>query len=159
MPYTNLSGELSPLAIQIIQEAVEATKEQMPFLITLTAQERQRIFKMRDKSLAFVENCLLAAKGNPDILPGTFDVVAYEKVVKLAFSLNEVASNVNQLASQVDDTLMAARSEAIHASVEVYHYVQAAQKKKPGLKAVAEQLSARFAKKAKQKNLSLPNTP
>ena len=149
MAYKNLSAELADADVQAIKSSLAAIRKKLPFLITLAPDERKQLFKMGDKSLAFVENSLLAAKNNPDVLPASFEVAEYEKDVRLAVSLSEVATAIAQLASDVDDTRMAVSSEAIGASTDVYNYVKTAAKPTPGLKPVAEQLSARFTKTAK----------
>jgi hypothetical protein len=73
--------------------------------------------------------------------------------VDLSVALNEINTELQKLCSEVDDTLMAASSEAIEQGTEVYTYVKAAAKKKPGLKPLVDQLGARFVKTKKVKKL------
>lgn len=65
MPYQNLSAQMSKEDIEAVKTALATIRQKMPFLITLTTQERRKLFKMGDKSLAFVENSLMAAKKQP----------------------------------------------------------------------------------------------
>jgi len=144
MAYQNIAATLSPQDIQEIKAALQTVQKKMPFLITLSTEERRKLLKMGDKSLAFVNNSVTAAQSNREILPSTFDVEELVRDYQLATALTELLISVQQLAEQVDDTLMAVGSEAMSSSLTVYDYVKTASKKTPGLKTVAEQLGERF---------------
>ncbi|MEH2075616.1 MAG: hypothetical protein V7K57_14680 [Nostoc sp.] len=144
MAYQNIAATLSPQDIQEIKAALQTVQKKMPFLITLSTEERRKLLKMGDKSLAFVNNSVTAAQSNREILPATFDVEELVRDYQLAIALTELLISVQQLAEQVDDTLMAVGSEAMTSSLTVYDYVKTASKKTPGLKTVAEQLGERF---------------
>lgn len=146
MPYQNISAEVSDADLQAVKTALETVRQKLPFLVTLTPAERRHLFKMGDKSLAFVQNSLQAARNNPGILPASFDLPGFERDVKLAVVLNDVVGSLRQMTSQVDDTLLGVGSEAMNAATEVYGYVKAAVRKTPGLKPVATQLGERFKK-------------
>ncbi|WP_287129296.1 hypothetical protein [Candidatus Cyanaurora vandensis] len=79
----------------------------MPFLITLTTEERRKLYKMGDKSLAFVTKGLNAAQSNPEILPPSFSLDDYAQDCALANSLTEVLQLIAQFQEQIDDTLLA----------------------------------------------------
>ena len=113
-------------------------------LVTLSAEERRKLVKMGDKSLAFVNNSVTAAQSNREILPASFDVEEFVRDYQLATSLTEILTSMRQVSEQVDDTLLAVGSEAMTSSLTVYDYVKTAAKKTPGLKTVAEQLGERF---------------
>ncbi|QMS90280.1 hypothetical protein HUN01_22805 [Nostoc edaphicum CCNP1411] len=144
MAYQNIAATLSPQDIQEIKAALQTVQKKLPFLITLSTEERRKLVKMGDKSLAFVNNSVTAAQSNREILPATFDVEELVRDYQLATALTELLISVQQLAEQVDDTLMAVGSEAMTSSLTVYDYVKTASKKTPGLKTVAEQLGERF---------------
>jgi len=144
MAYQNIAAALSPQDIQEIKAALQTVQQKMPFLVTLSTEERRKLVKMGDKSLAFVNNSVTAAQSNREILPATFDVEELVRDYQLATVLTELLISVQQLAEQVDDTLMAVGSEAMTSSLTVYDYVKTASKKTPGLKTVAEQLGERF---------------
>lgn len=144
MPYQNIAAALLPQDIQEIKAALQTVQKKLPFLITLSTEERRKLVKMGDKSLAFVNNSVTAAQSNREILPATFDVEELVRDYQLATALTELLTSVQQLAEQVDDTLMAVGSEAMTNSLTVYDYVKTASKKTPGLKTVAEQLGERF---------------
>jgi hypothetical protein len=144
MSYQNIAATLSPQDIQEIKAALQTVQKKMPFLITLSTEERRKLVKMGDKSLAFVNNSITAAQSNREILPATFDVEELVQDYQLAAALTELLTSMQQLTEQVDDTLMAVGSEAMTSSLTVYDYVKTASKKTPGLKTVAEQLGERF---------------
>ena len=144
MPYQNITASLSPADIQEIKAAFATIEAKLPFLVTLSAEERRNLFKMGNKRLAFVNNSLIAAQSNRDILPASFDLDEFVRDYQLAANLTEVLIGLRQLTEQVDDTLMAVGSEAMGSSLTVYDYVKTAAKKTPGLKIVAELLSDRF---------------
>ncbi len=144
MPYQDISTTLSEADMQAIKAAIKTIQQNLPFLITLTVEERRKLFKMGDKSLAFVNNSLSAAQSNQNILPPSFNVEALVQDTQLAASLTEILILLRQLTEQVDDMLMAVGSEAMTSSLTIYDYVKTAAKKTPGLKMLAEQLGDRF---------------
>ncbi len=144
MAYQNITASVSPEDMQQIKAALQTIQKKLPFLITLSTEERRRLFKMGDKSLAFVNNSLTAAQSNPDILPASFDIQEFVRDYQLAATLTELLIALRQLSEQVDDTLLAVGSEAMSSSLTVYDYVKTAAKKTPGLKSLAEQLGDRF---------------
>ncbi|BAY74275.1 hypothetical protein NIES25_06860 [Nostoc linckia NIES-25] len=156
MAYQNITGSLSPQDIQEIKAALQKVQQKLPFLVTLSADERRKLVKMGDKSLAFVNNSITAAQSNREILPATFDVDELVRDYQLATALTELLISMQQLTEQVDDTLMAVGSEAMTGSLTVYDYVKTASKKTPGLKSVAEQLGERFKAISKGKSAKTP---
>jgi hypothetical protein len=144
MAYQNITASLSPADIQEIKAAFATIEAKLPFLVTLSAEERRNLFKMGDKRLAFVNTSLIAAQSNRNILPASFDLDEFVRDYQLAANLTEVLIGLRQLTEQVDDTLMAVGSEAMGSSLTVYDYVKTAAKKTPGLKTIAEQLGERF---------------
>ena len=144
MSYQNISAKLTETDLQDIKAALATIEAKLPFLIHLTVEERRKLFKMGNKSLAFVSNSLTVAQSNPDILPARFDLDEFSSDYQLAITLTEVHFRLQQLTEKVDDTLMAVSSEAMTSSLTVYEYIKTAAKNTPGLKAIAEQLSERF---------------
>ncbi len=155
MPYQNISAQLSAADIQAVKDAVAAVRQKLPFLVSLTNDERKSIYKAGN-SLSFVQGSLQAAKNNPGILPASFDAAGFESDVNLFAVLTELNTVVAQVASEMDDTRMAVGSEAMGESTQVYNYVKAAAKTTPGLKPVADQLGERFQKASPQKQPAPP---
>lgn len=144
MAYQNITGTLSAADIQEIKAALQTVQQKLPFLVTLSTEERRKLVKMGDKSLAFVNNSVTAAQSNREILPASFNVEELVRDYQLASTLTELLTLIKQLNEQVDDTLLAVGSEAMTGSLTVYDYVKTAAKKTPGLKTLADQLGERF---------------
>ena len=144
MPYQDINVTLSEQDLQEIKQSIATIQQKLPFLITLTATERRRLFKMGDRRLVFVQTSLNAAQSNQNILPASFDLNGFTNDYRLATTLTEVDMLLSQLNEQVDDTLLAVGSEAMASSLTVYDYVKTAAKKTPGLKGIAEQLGSLF---------------
>lgn len=144
MPYTDINTTLSDVDRQAIKQAIVLIQQKMPFLVTLSADDRQRLYKMGDKRLAFVQHSLSAAQSNPNILPASFDLQGFSNDYQLATDLSELLMLLTQLTEQVDDTLLAVGSEAMSSSLTVYDYIKTAAKKTPGLKTISEQLGNLF---------------
>lgn len=144
MAYQNVTATLKEADIKEIKAALEIIQQKLPFLITLSVEERRKLFKMGDKSLAFVNNSLTVAQSNRDILPASFDLDEFVRDYQLAATLTELLLGLRQMTEQVDDTLLAVGSEAMSSSLTVYDYVKTAAKKTPGLKILAQQLGERF---------------
>ncbi len=54
MAYQNIAAALSPQDIQEIKAALQKIQQKMPFLVTLSTEERRKLVKMGDKSLGRV---------------------------------------------------------------------------------------------------------
>jgi hypothetical protein len=144
MPYHDISAKVSDADCRPSKPALDTMRQKLPFLDTLTPAERRRLYKMGDRSLAFVLNRLQAAKNNAGVLLASFDLPGFERDVRLAVALKELLGAFRQMTSRLDGTLLGMGSEAMNAATEVYGYVQAAARKTPGLKPVAVQLGERF---------------
>ncbi|MGV0027577.1 hypothetical protein [Phormidesmis priestleyi] len=144
MSVKEVNANLSDADLQEIKRAIDTIQNKLPFLMTLSAEERKQLYKLGDKRLPFVQNSLNAAQNNRNILPASFDYDGFANDYRLATTLTDLRMRLRQLTEQVDDTLLAVGSEAMVSSLTVYDYVKTASKKTPGLKAIAEQLGNLF---------------
>lgn len=151
MPYQNIDASVSANDLQAMKDAFAAVLAKLPFLVSLTAEERKSTFKTGPDRLSFVTNCASAAQSNPNIFPASFDGGAFQKDVALFAVLTELGTLADSIASQIDDTRLAVGGEAMQQASQVYKYVQTAAKITPGLKPVAEQLGQQFQKAGKAK--------
>src|SRR5678815_4597452 len=104
MGYKNISVELAPSTVGEVRECMENIRRKLPFLITLSKAERRHLFKMGDKSLAFVENSLTVARNHPEALPANFDYLEFNRDVGLMEGLIEVEMELDKLRAEVNDT-------------------------------------------------------
>ena len=103
-----------------IEGHLTAIEAALPFLADLTPDERRSLPKMGDKSRAFVERTLGLARQDDSFLPRSLDVDAFGKDLALWQALDGLRSRVARLLELIDDTQIAAGSEAYLAALEVY---------------------------------------
>ena len=119
-----------------------------PYVIALSGDEIQSLFKMSDKSISFVGKCIFYAKNNASYLPGFVNMPELEKDYKAVEDLFTILRPLNELVKSISDTAILAGSEAIASSVSIYNTVKQAEKMNvPGAKAVYDDLKKRFVKK------------
>jgi hypothetical protein len=152
MSYNNISASISPEKMQAIKEAIKLIGDDLPFLISLTADEKRGLIKLGPKSVDFVRDCANVANNYPQILPVGFDATELGKDSLLFEQLSEVKMLLNSLNEKINDTTTAVGNEAMKSSLTVYDYVKTAAKSQPGLKSVAEDLQKRFKGQGKRQN-------
>lgn len=132
-----------------VLQAIATIKEKLPFLIDLTNEERKSLPKLGDKSRAFVSKALEVATQNPEFLPRSFDLEEMRKDVQLFEALYPLLLSLGQLQELVDDTYLAAGSEAYAAALQVYNYAKASGQG-AGLESVVEEMGQRFVHKTRK---------
>jgi hypothetical protein len=116
-----------------------------PYEITLTPTERRDMLKMGDKSLSFVEKSHEYAVKNPELVPPYLNMPAFNIDFADAHGLWTCRNSALQLYEAIDDTTMAAGSEAYQAALVFYNSVKvAAANDVPGAKAIYSELKQRF---------------
>ncbi len=149
MAATAISATLAQTDREAVMSAVNTIKDSLPFLIDLTAEERKALPKMGDKSRAFVTKALEVATQNPDFLPRSFNLEEMRKDVQLFEAMYPIVVALTQLQELVDDTCLAAGSEAYAAALQVYNYAKASGQG-GGLDGVVSELGQRFARKPRK---------
>jgi hypothetical protein len=140
-----LSATVSAQDLTAISEALDAITARLPFLINLTAEERQVYAKMGDKTVAFVEKALEYAREHPNLVPPYLNVAEFERDMALIRQLQAVARPVQSLAEALDDTIMLAGSESYSAALTFYSSVRTAKNLNvPGTKSIYDALRMRF---------------
>jgi hypothetical protein len=142
-----INGELLPEQQQAILQAITDIQAKLPFMVDLTMDDRRTIPKMGDKSRAFVDQSLVIAMQNQDILPRSFDVTAYQRDVALVRQLEPVVLAMRQLMKHVEDTYIAAGSDAYSNALLVYQVAKLAGKN-GSLDEHLDSLGRRFARRA-----------
>lgn len=141
-----IKGELSNEQQRAILDLLWEIQEKMPFLIDLTIDERRSLPKMGDKSRAFVDQGLVLADQNPNILPRSFDIDEYRRDIQLAKQLEPVVLAMRQVMNRLEDSYIAVGSDAYSQTLLVYQAAKLAGKD-GGLGQHLEGLSKRFARK------------
>ncbi len=132
----------------ILQNLQEAKSALAPFLQALTKSERSNLFKMGDKSVPTVQKVETYLETNSEFAPSYMDKAEFLKDVAVVTQLTPIVNILNQLASDVEDTLMLAGSEALKSSLLYYGQVKEANDKGvASAKPIYEDLRKRFSKR------------
>ncbi|GAA4209684.1 hypothetical protein GCM10022289_35640 [Pedobacter jeongneungensis] len=136
----------------VIAKALKALQESKaalaPYLRALSDDEKKSLFKMGDKTIATVKKVKSYIETNPEFVPAYMDKAEFLKDEQLAAQLSPLSSLAEQLASDLDDTVVLAGSDAISSALLYYGQVKEAYAKGvPASKPIYEDLSQRFARK------------
>ena len=149
MTVNRISKALTQSERDKVMNAIATIREELPFLVHLTAEERVAMPKMGDKSRAFVSKALEVATQNPDFVPRSFDIEEMRKDMQLFEQLYPIVVALSQLKELVDNTAMAAGSEAYAAALQVYTYAKASGQG-AGLEGLVDEMGQRFARKPRK---------
>ncbi|MFT3753660.1 MAG: hypothetical protein QM800_12560 [Paludibacter sp.] len=125
-----------------IEEVIALLK---PHAVIMTADERASALKVGDKSFTCIKKAFGYTKTNPEFVPSYLNVEDFEIDLNDADGHPTIVSLTNQLYNYLDDTKLAARSEAYSAALYYYGSVQqAAAVNLPGAKAIYDDLKQYF---------------
>jgi hypothetical protein len=148
MAENRVSAVLSSADREAVLAAIQTIHSKLPFLISLTPEQRKGMLKLGPKSVDFVNNALTVSNQNAQLLPPVFDQAEWQKDVELLTGLNAIATALSPLAEKIDDTLMVAGSEAYAAALSAYNYLKAANAS-GGLDGLLDDLGQRFARRSR----------
>ena len=146
MTTKNLISAALPAADKTaIQTAIQTITSKLPFLISLTNEERKYNLKLGDKTGVFMQKALDYAKNNPALVPPFTDTVEITKDLTLYNDLTNVLEWLMPLVQKIEDTQMEAGTEAYSGILPFYGSTKvASQKDVPGARAIYEDLQERF---------------
>src|SRR6187402_434855 len=122
-----------------------------PFLLALTPEERQSIYKMGDKTLATVLKTKDYVVTNPQFVPSYMNVPEFVADATVVNQLSPITNLATQLSRNVEDTMMLAGSEALQEALVYYGQIkEAASKGVPSAGPIYEDLKQRFTKKPRK---------
>ena len=121
-----VSGVLTDETLSTALAGIQSLTESMNFLISLSPDERRRITKLKGGHVDFVREIRDVCNQNPGFLPRQFDLEEFDRDVALANQLDQVETALSTLARQMEDTLMAVRSDMYSSALEAYGYLQVA---------------------------------
>jgi hypothetical protein len=145
-----ISATLSAAERDEIIAKIAEIKTKLPFLLNLTTAERSQFRKMGNKGVAYVADCMRAGKAFPKILPPSIDITELERDLTLHNYLSEIAVNVRSLAEGIDDTIMAAGSDAMSNSDDIYAYLKRAGGSDDNIKTHLNQMGRHYKRKTKK---------
>lgn len=136
--------------------AIATIRSKLPFLISLTADQRQGLATIRDGNRSFHEKSAGYMASRPDLVPSFVSLPEFTKDKAVFTQLLEIAQALGPLAQDLDDTLAEVGHELIMPEFAFYQNVQAAAKAGiTGAKAIHDDLKVRFPGRNKTK----PATP
>ncbi|HEY9618115.1 MAG TPA: hypothetical protein V6C64_14815 [Microcoleaceae cyanobacterium] len=143
MTTRTVDAALSQQEIDRIIATLKTIRDQLPFLVGLSIQERRQLSKMGRKSQTFSVRALDMAVQHSDIMPRHLDIAAARRDVALFESLNPILQSVNHLRELLEDTQMLAGSEAYAAARLAYNSAKVSGKNL-GLDEIVTDLSQQF---------------
>ncbi len=151
MVQNKVSAALTDEIITLILNSIASITQNLPFLISLTQEERAALPKYGDKSVAFVQKALALGIQKPDILPRNFDIEEMKKDNALYPMLYQIYSPLSVLFNKLQDTYMQVGSEQYQGALKIYSEAQDAGEDMAGFEDVMDELSRRFIRKPYQK--------
>jgi len=128
----------------------------MPFLITLSEEERKRLKSIGNKNLSYVQKCLEGAIAFPDELKKNFDTAEFKKDVELFNNLIGAHVACAALLEMIDDSMKAAGIDAMGASSEVYASLKLSAKNNANVKSIVAEIAERFKGQSNKGNTKPP---
>lgn len=134
-----------------VQTAIQTINGKLPFLISLTNDERKGGIKLGDKTVAFILKAIDYAEANPMLVPPYVNLVEIKKDYTLQQDLIEIQQWMAELLQKIEDTQQEAGVEALNGILGFYQAVRVATEKDvPGARAIYEDLSQRFPGRSKK---------
>ncbi len=148
-----ISYVVPPAELKLIKEAIAVLQAKLePNLISLSIEERRNLNKMGEVSRPFVEKVIEYVEINPEF-KSTYN--NKEEMVKdwtLINQLGPIFNILNQICSNLDDTLLEAGAEVLEQANKYYGSVQIAAKDgMPNSKKVYEDLAVRYERRSKRR--------
>jgi hypothetical protein len=117
----------------------------LPYLKTLSPEERQELPKMGDKTVSFVQKTVEYCRQNSDLVPQFLDVNELAVDVKTVEAIRALYQPLLQITDSLSDTMTLAGSEAYMASLMFYSSAKNAMRSKvQKAETIYNDLQARF---------------
>ncbi|MEQ1862466.1 MAG: hypothetical protein ABMA13_21315 [Chthoniobacteraceae bacterium] len=141
-----ISIEITPTQKTAIVDAVAALKAALQGItINLTADEKQSLPRIADRTLAFDEKCAAYMTSRPELIPGFLDMVEMARDRKLVADLLPCLLEIAQIHEGLEDTVMLANSDNYVGDLAFYQNVrQAARRGVSGTDTIYNDLKERF---------------
>ncbi len=94
------------------------------FTTTLTADERENLFRLSDKRLAFDQKADAYLHQHPELRPPSIDIAEYDKDGALLATSERILAAITALAQPVEDSRAAVGNDRMDADLEFYHYLK-----------------------------------
>ncbi|MFN0119100.1 MAG: hypothetical protein ACKV2V_01210 [Blastocatellia bacterium] len=125
MSNNRISHTLPVSDINEVMNAVNTIKQKLPFLLSLTSDERRSQLKPGDRGRVFATTALEIGVQNPEILPPVFSLEEMRKDVELLAAFQPILLALTQLQAMAADTDMVLTAEAYTAGLDLYSFAKA----------------------------------
>ena len=144
-----VSATLTDADQAAVKASLTAAQSKLPFLISLTNKEKKRLRKMGSKSVDYVKQTLLGATNFPNYLPASFDTPGLSEHSKLIDQLMDIQVVTASLLESINDTIIAAGSDAMIAADQVYGLLKTAAKNDSAVKSIVAEIAKRYEAQSK----------
>ena len=110
--------------VAAIIAALDTLDTALPFIVSLTPEERKSLFRMGTRSEGFVREALTAVQQHPDHIPVSLGVVEMERDLALRDALQPVLSRLGAIHTKVQDTWHLAGADAMQKATAVYRVLK-----------------------------------
>ncbi|MGV3533226.1 MAG: hypothetical protein ACO1QR_12710 [Chthoniobacteraceae bacterium] len=122
--------------------AMDTLEAALPFLVSLTPDDRQRLFKLGARSEGFVAEALSAAQQYADYLPPAVGVAQLQRDLALRQTLLPIVQRARVIYTKLNDTWMLAGADAMQTATAIYRVLRA--QRGEGLDVTVNTLKQRF---------------
>ena len=128
MNENRISIEMTTEKVEEIKALLAQVEEKLPFLISLTADERTQFPSLNRDNELFVVETMHAAEQHQAVLPAYINTDEMAKDLELFQQLSRVMLRLNHLHQKVQDTMQIAGAEAFGTALVVNNMFQIAAK-------------------------------
>lgn len=151
MEKNKISAELPNEDKTAVLTSIAEIKLKLAFLISLTKAQRKNNRKMGAKSVEYVNLNLQGAQSFGSLIPADTDTAEFAKDVSLINQLLPIKVEIASLLERINDTMLAAGSDAMQTSDRVYGYLKTGSKNNAAVKSLVAEIAKRFEGQGKKK--------
>ena len=128
-----------------VMELLAKLKAKFSFGIKLSPEQKQRLPKMDDARIPFVEKGLFYGEQQPLIVPPFTNLAEYKKDLDFFKATRRVGAEIASIAEMVSDTRIAASVDAYQAGLSIYGSAKGAAKQGvPGTQSMVDEMGKLF---------------
>ena len=147
MNKTEINYEMTAEQYDRIVQCVKGMDAELGFTINLTMEQNQRLSKLGDKSVAFVDKTMTYSTDRPDLIPPCSDMIDFKRDYELANKLRQLIEITRPVLQKMKDSYFLVGANTLMAARKFYGYIKAAAVAgAPGATAIRNDLRKRYAK-------------
>ncbi len=123
-----ISASVDEASIQRVQLALDDIRRELPFLLQLIGADRPSLINVGENLAPFLDQAFRDADANPDLVPPSLDMEELKRDVDLFNQLKRLLGPMQELLDLMNDTHLAAGSDAFETAIVFYKNVRMAAK-------------------------------